>query len=42
MVTINQIYKCSVCGNLVEVVLVGGGGPLLVGPGNDPPGAQYR
>jgi len=25
MVSLNQIYKCSVCGNMVEVIFVGGG-----------------
>ena len=25
MVEINQIYKCAVCGNMVEVIRVGGG-----------------
>ena len=25
MIEVNQIYKCSVCGNMVEVVNVGGG-----------------
>jgi len=25
MVTLNQIYKCSVCGNIIEIVNVGSG-----------------
>jgi len=25
MIKLNQIYKCSVCGNIVEVVFAGGG-----------------
>lgn len=25
MITLNQIYKCSVCGNIIEIVHAGGG-----------------
>lgn len=31
MVQLNQIYKCAVCGNIVEVVHVGGGSLVCCG-----------
>ncbi len=31
MIEINQIYKCNVCGNIVEIVHVGGGALVCCG-----------
>jgi len=31
MIELNQIYKCAVCGNILEVVHAGGGKPICCG-----------